>query len=134
MSFIKYEGSRLKPRLLYALSSNLVVLELPLRNISLEHDIQFLVRPPLHFGHSKIAPQQARQRKPSKEEAEFTTEIGLVGVDEVGDCDGHDDANDGLDGSCDGDGLRAHAGCADFTEDGVGDGADTEQDVSMAVF
>lgn len=108
--------------------SNLIVLEILSFHSPLEHDIQFLICPTLHLRDPKPTPDQARYAQPAKEEPELSPQSGLIGVDKIWYRDRHDNTDDGLDGSRNGDGLGAHAGGGNFAEDGVSHGSDTRMD------
>ena len=62
--------------------------------------------------------------KLTKEESEFASHVGLIGVDHVRNGDSHDDAHERLNGGGDGDGLGADLCGGGFTDNDEADGAD----------
>ena len=102
----------------------LIIPKLSRPDIPLKHDVQFLIGAILRLGHPKVAPNETQGGEPTEKEAQFAPEVGLVRVDHVGDGDGHDDTEKGLDGGGEGDGLAADAGGGDLAQDDEADGAD----------
>lgn len=60
-----------------------MVLELSCLEIFREHDIELFVRPTLRLRHSEERPHERNRSETAEEEANFTTGVGLVRVDEV---------------------------------------------------
>jgi hypothetical protein len=71
-------------------------LELSCGDIALKHEIQLFVGSALHFGYPEPTPYQARYAQSTEEESQFPAEVSFVGVDEVGNSNGHDDTNQSL--------------------------------------
>jgi len=92
--------------------------------LSLKHEIQLFVSSVFHFRNTEITPHQTRNAERTEEEPKLATQIRCVWVDQVRNCDSHDDPEKSLDSGCDGDSLRAHPRRADFTEDGKSHGSD----------
>jgi hypothetical protein len=90
----------------------------------LKHDVQLFVRPSFHLWHPEPAPKKARQAQPTEEEAEFSPQRCLIGIDKVRDGDSHDDPNHGLDGRRNSDSLGPHTRGGNLTKDRVGYGSD----------
>jgi hypothetical protein len=73
--------------------------------ISFKHEIQLFVRSTFHFGNTEITPHQTRDAERTEEEPKLATQIGCVWVDQVRNCDSHDDSEKSLNGGCDSDSL-----------------------------
>ena len=91
---------------------------------SFKHDIQLFVSSAFHFRNTEITPYQTRDAERTEEEPKLATQIGCVWVDQVRNCDSHDDPEKSLNSGCDGDSLRAYPRRADFTENGKSHGSD----------
>jgi hypothetical protein len=95
------------------------------RYLSFEHKIQLFVSSAFHLRDTEITPHQTWDAERAEEEPKLATQIRCVWVDQVRNCDGHDNSEKSLNGGCDGDSLRAYSRCADFTEDCKSHGSDT---------
>jgi hypothetical protein len=92
--------------------------------LSFKHEIQLFVSSTFHFRNTEITPHQTWDAESTEEEPKLATQISCVWVDQVRNCDSHDDSEKSLNGGCDGDSLRAYLRRADFTEDGKSHGSD----------
>jgi hypothetical protein len=92
--------------------------------LSFKHEIQLFVSSTFHFRNTEITPHQTWDAESTEEESKLATQISCVWVDQVRNCDSHDDSEKSLDGGCNGDSLRAYLRRADFTEDSKSHGSD----------
>ena len=93
-------------------------------HLSFKHEIQLFVSSAFHFRNTEITPHQTWDAESTEEESKLATQIGCVWVDQVRNCDSHDDADKSLSSGCNGDSLRAYPCRADFAEDGKSHGSD----------
>lgn len=106
------------------LNMQIIVLELPRRDLLLEQNIQLLKRPSPALRQPEETPAQAHQTNPPKQEPSFPSPVRLVTVENIRHRDGRDDRRSGLYGGGDGDGAAAQTGRRDLGEDHEADGAD----------
>jgi len=106
------------------LLQQIIILELPSRDLPLKQNIQLLERPALTLGNAEPAPNETNQTNGPKQEPRFTAPVRLITVKHVRHGDGEDDGCYRLDCGGDSNGAAAETRRGDLGDDDEADGAD----------
>lgn len=94
------------------------------RYFGLEHVINLIEPPSLEFRHKEESPHGRNKRQSTKDEANLTLEITLIGVDHVRNHTIEQRTSSSLRGSSDGNSGRTENSAAHFTKDSESHGAE----------